>query len=346
VSPVNDQSPPEGTQLVKAAAISSVFGGIILMGVKFWGYIQTSSQAVFSDAMESIVNVVASGLLLFVIIYSSKPADEDHPYGHGKAEYFSAAFEGGLITFAGLVIVAEAISALVQDRTLFNPQLGLAVVVGAGLGNLLLGLTLLRIGKARGSVALVASGKHLLSDFFTSVAVVVGLAMVVWTGIKWLDSATAILVGLLLAREGLRLVRSSVGGLLDAEDLETLKQLEKIFTPLATEGVIQIHHVKVIRSGAYHHIDAHLVIPEFWDIARAHARTDAFEAAVIKNYPYGGEMNFHLDPCRRAYCQVCDLGQCPIREEAFTKRMPVRLDHLRDKEEPREYQGLGTQPPS
>ncbi|MCB0386118.1 MAG: cation transporter, partial [Bdellovibrionales bacterium] len=299
--------------LVRSAALTSLIGGVILMSVKFWGYTQSGSQAVFSDAMESIVNVIAAGLALFVIYYAMKPADDDHPYGHGKAEYFSSAFEGGLITFAGLVILAEAIAALVQGRVLHNAYIGILVVAGAGIGNLILGLALLRVGNSRKSVALVASGKHLMSDFWTSVAVVGGLLLVWLTGIYWLDSATAIVIGGLLSREGYKLVRSSVGGLLDQEDIEVLQELEAIFSPLATEGIIQIHHVKVIRSGAYHHIDAHLVLPEFWDIAQAHHRTDNFESRVIKNYPYGGEMNFHLDPCRKAYCSVCDLENCPIR---------------------------------
>ncbi|MCB0366503.1 MAG: cation transporter [Bdellovibrionales bacterium] len=316
------------------------------MVVKFWGYTQSGSQAVFSDAMESIVNVVAAGLALFVIYYATKPADDDHPYGHGKAEYFSAAFEGGLITFAGLVIVIEAITALVQERQLYNAYLGIMVVAGAGVGNLILGLALLRVGKTRKSIALVASGKHLLSDFWTSVAVIGGLVLVWLTNLTWLDSATAIIIGVLLAREGFKLVRGSVGGLLDQEDLDVLQELESIFSPLATGGIIQIHHVKVIRSGAYHHIDAHLVLPEFWDIAQAHDRTDEFETLVIKNYPYGGEMNFHLDPCRKAYCAVCDLENCPVRAEQFKKRMPVKLDHLRSREEPKEFRVKGTSRPT
>ena len=336
----------DDASLTKSAALTSLIGGIVLMGVKFWGYTQTGSQAVFSDAMESIVNVIAASLALFVVFYAAKPADDDHPYGHGKAEYFSAAFEGGLITFAGLVIIAEAISALVQGRQVFNAQFGILIVAGAGIGNLILGLALLRVGKSRQSVALIASGKHLMSDFWTSVAVIGGLALVWWTGLTWLDSATAILIGILLAREGFKLVRGSVGGLLDEEDIEVLRELEAIFSPLATGGIIQIHHVKVIRSGAFHHIDAHLVLPEFWNITQAHDRTDAFEERVTANYPYGAEMNFHLDPCRHAYCSVCDLKECPVRTEEFKERMPVKLDHLRSKEEPKEYRIKGSSYPT
>lgn len=337
----------KNTFLTKAASLTSLIGGLAFMLIKFWGYTQTSSQAVFSDAMESVVNVVAACLALFVVFYAALPADEDHPYGHGKAEYFSAAFEGGLITFAGLVIMVEAISGVVQGKTLYNPQFGMLTVVGAGVGNLILGLFLLWVGKDRQSVALVASGKHLMSDFWTSVAVVVSLGLVWWTDINWFDSVIAILIGTLLAHEGFKLVRGSIGGLLDKEDLELLRELEGIFSPLATDGIIQIHHVKVIRSGSFHHIDAHLVLPEFWDIAKAHDRTDSFQEKVAFQYPYSEvEMNFHLDPCRHAYCSVCDLKNCLARVEEFKERMPVKLDHLRSKEEPKEYRVKGSSYPT
>ena len=335
-----------GAFLVKGASLTSLIGGVALMALKFWAYTQTSSQAVFSDAMESIANVVAACLALFAVFYASRPADEGHPYGHGKAEYFSAAFEGGLVTFAGLVIVIEAISAIMQGRVLYNPHFGIVIVAGAGIGNLILGLALLRIGRGHQSAALVASGKHLMSDFWTSVAVVVGLGLVWWTGMNWLDSTIAILIAALLICEGFKLVRRSIGGLLDEEDLEILHKLKGIFTPLATDGIIQIHHVKVIRSGVFHHIDAHLVLPEYWDIAKAHDKTDEFAEKITSQYPYRAEMNFHLDPCRHAYCSVCDLKDCPIRVERFKERMPVKLDHLRSREEPKEYRAKGSSCPT
>lgn len=328
---------PDSVLLVKGAALSSLLLGILLMIFKFWGYRQSGSQSVFSDAMESIVNVVAAGLALFVVHYSSKPADQDHPYGHGKVEFFSAAFEGGLISFAGVLIFIEAVNSIINEQLIHDPGIGLIVVAVAGLGNMSLGFVLLRIGRRHRSLALVASGKHLLADFWTSVGVLGGLGLVYWTHLTWIDNATAILIGVLLIWEGAKLVRRSVGGLLDEEDLEVLGQLENIFSRLAVGGIIQIHHVKVIRSGAFHHIDAHLVIPEFWDITEAHLRTTKFEKQVINYYPYEGEINFHLDPCRRAYCQVCDLTDCPIRTEAFVQRMPVRLEHLRSKVEPKEF---------
>lgn len=318
----------------KWAAVVSLVVGIFLMLTKFWAHNLTNSQAIFSDAMESIVNVVAAGLALFVIYYASKPLDKDHPYGHGKVEYFSSAFEGGLITFAAVLIVVDAVKKYFSGNELTELSLGLVIVCAAGIANLLLGLFLIQQGKKNGSTALRASGKHVITDFWSSVIIILGLAVVVLTGLHWLDSVLAFLVGCYLAYEGVKLVRESIGGLMDEEDLSVLEDLSKIFDSVEFRGIIQIHHVRVIRSGWYHHIDAHVVLPEFWDVNTVHDVMLQFEKAVIKNYKFGGEMNFHVDPCRRVYCKNCDLANCSVREEPFHEKIHNTVEHLRSQHEP------------
>jgi cation diffusion facilitator family transporter len=182
--------------------------------------------------MESIVNVVAATLALFVIYYAAKPVDEDHPYGHGKVEYFSAAFEGGLISLAAVLIAIDAVKKILEPEPLQDLTLGLLLVVGAGVGNLLLGLFLIRRGKATGSLALRASGKHVITDFWTSAMVIAGLAVVGVTGWIWLDPLLALGVGLYLGYQGFQLVRESVAGLMDAEDPRVLADLAVIFSPM------------------------------------------------------------------------------------------------------------------
>ena len=319
------------------AALLSVSVGALLMVFKFWAYNLTQSQAVYSDAMESIVNVVAAGLALFVVIYGAKAPDKDHPYGHGKVEYFSAAFEGGLIAFAAVLILIASVQAYLKGLPLKELNAGMWIVAGAGVGNLLLGLVLIQVGKKNNSVALRASGHHVISDFWTSVGVVVGLLLVKFTGYIWLDSFFAFIVGLYLAYTGFKLVKHSVGGLMDEEDLDVLQELAIVFAKYARPGFIQFHHVKVIRSGDFHHIDAHIVIPEFWNVERVHDEIFAFEKVVIDGYKHNGEMNFHVDPCRRAYCQACDLKTCEIRQNDFKQKIPIVLDHLRSPDEPEEY---------
>ncbi|MCB9025746.1 MAG: cation transporter [Bdellovibrionaceae bacterium] len=319
------------------AAISSLLIGTTLMFFKFWAYNLTGSEAIRSDAFESIVNVFTAGFAIFVIYYAAKPADTDHPYGHGKVEYFSAAFEGGLISFAALYIIIEGIRALLGDHKLKNLDSGLNITFAAGVVNLLLGWFLIHMGKKNKSSALRASGHHVISDFVTSAGVVLGLVIVKLTNIFWIDAAVAIFVGLYLAYTGIRLARESIGGLLDAEDINLLKELAEVFQKSMIPGIIQLHHVKIIRSGFYHHIDAHVVLPEFWDVAHVHEKVNEFENKVIKNYHFNGEMNFHMDPCRRVYCKFCNLENCSLRQEEFKEKMQVNISQLRSRDEPKEF---------
>ena len=316
------------------AATISLFVGAFLLVFKFWAFNLTNSQAIFSDALESIVNVIVAFLSIFIVNYAIKPVDQDHPYGHGKIEYFSSAFEGGLITFAAFFIMIESLRNYFEGYKIDHIDLGMVVVFFAGGVNFLLGLFLIRMGKKNQSIALRAGGHHVLSDFWTSLGVFLGLVLYYFTGLRWLDSAIAFIVGVYLMITGLRLVKESVGGLMDEENVETLKELAKIFSNNLIDGIIQIHHVKVIRSGPHHHIDAHVVLPEFWTVSESHEKMNLFEKSVIENYEYSGEINFHLDPCRRVYCKVCSLKNCSIRKEAFEERMPILLGHIRSKNEP------------
>lgn len=331
----NSSGPSEiNDPLVRFATYVSIVVSVVLLVAKFWAYRITGSQAVFSDAMESIVNVVAAGLAVLVVWIARKPADRDHPYGHGKIEFFSAAFEGGLIAFASILICAEAVQALIRGQALTAPLVGLVVTVAAGLANAALGFFLLRVGRKHKSAALEASGHHVLSDFWTSVGVAAGLVLVPMTGLEWIDPAVALLMGLLLARTGFGLVRRSVGGLLDEEDREILGHLLKSIGRERPTGIIQLHHVRVIRSGHFHHIDAHAVVPEFWDVSEAHEKTEQFEAKLIADYPYPGELHLHVDPCRRAYCRNCDVADCPIRQHAFEHLRQLSIEELTNPEEP------------
>ncbi len=334
---MNHSQPALETRHSRVAASLSLAIGALLLALKFWGFRVTGSQAVFSDAMESIVNVAAAIVALIVVVMAARPADKGHPYGHGKIEFFSAAFEGGLIAFAAALICVEAVQALIAGRAVHEAGFGVMIVLGAGVVNLLLGLYLLRAGRKNRSAALAASGQHVLSDFWTSVGIALGLTLVSWTGRQWLDPLTALIVGLALGKTGVKLVRRSVGGLLDEEDREVLGRLVEIIAAKRGDGIIQVHHCRVIRAGGYHHIDAHVVVPEFWGVAKAHGETDAFERAAMSAYPYDGELHFHVDPCRRAYCRFCAVEDCPIRERAFERRRAVNIDELTNPDEPAQF---------
>jgi cation diffusion facilitator family transporter len=310
---------------VRAGLISLVVA-VVLLAAKYQAYRMTGSTAILSDALESIVNVVAAVFALGGIAFAAQPADRNHPYGHGKIEFFSAAFEGGLIAFAAVLIIYEVTQALLHGVEIRALDAGLAIVVGAGLANLALGLYLLRVGRAYQSLTLVADGKHVLSDFWTSVGIVVGLLLVRATGIWWLDPATAGVVALNLMWTGFRLVRHAAGGLLDEEDTGLVSRLLGALDSRLGQGVIRVHHLRAIRAGRFHHVEAHLVVPEFWSVDQAHELSEDLAARVIADLGVEGELVFHTDPCHRIYCAMCDLDDCTIRREPFRDRPTLSLE--------------------
>jgi cation diffusion facilitator family transporter len=260
------------------------------------------------------------------VLFAGRPADRNHPCGHGKIEFFSAAFEGGLIAFAAVLIVFAVGQSVLRGPEVRQIEAGVGIVFAAGLVNLVLGMFLVRTGRRHGSLTLVADGQHVLSDFWTSLGVVVGLLLVRVTGLPWLDPLVAILVALNLMRTGLGLVRHAAGGLLDEEDTPLLKRLLTVLERHVGQGVIRVHHLRAIRAGRFHHVDAHLVVPEFWPVDRAHELAETLAARVIAQLGVEGELSFHTDPCHRAYCAMCDLDDCPVRREPFGGRPALTLE--------------------
>ena len=310
---------------LRAGAISLAVS-VVLLGAKYQAYLLTGSTAILSDALESIVNVVAAVFGLGGLVFAGRPADRNHPYGHGKIEFFSAAFEGGLIAFAAVVIIYEVVLSLIRGGEVRRLESGLLIVLAAGLVNLVLGWYLLRTGRKHASLTLVADGQHVLSDFYTSAGIVVGLLLVRVTGVAWLDPLVAAVVALNLMWTGFRLVRHAAGGLLDEEDTPLLDRVLDVLRGHVGQGVIRVHHLRAIRSGRFHHVDAHLVVPEFWSVDQAHELAEDLARQVIKEVGVEGELVFHTDPCHRAYCAMCDLEDCVVRREPFRARPLLTLE--------------------
>jgi cation diffusion facilitator family transporter len=316
----------EDARIRLRAGLISLVVAVLMLAAKYQAYRMTGSTAVLSDALESIVNVAAAIFALGGLLFAGRPADRNHPYGHGKIEFFSAAFEGGLIAFASVLIVYEAAQSLLAGAEVRQISTGILIVFGAGLVNLVLGWYLVRTGRRYQSLTLVADGKHVISDFWTSLGVVVGLLLVHLTGLAWLDPLVALLVALWLLWTGFRLVRHAAGALLDEEDPALLSRVLNALQGYVGHGVIRIHHLRAIRAGRFHHVEAHLVVPEFWSVERAHDVSEDVAARVIRDLGVEGEMVFHTDPCHRAYCALCDLEDCPIRREPFLKVTPLTLE--------------------
>jgi cation diffusion facilitator family transporter len=325
----NHLTPTELAQR-RRAALASVSVGIALLVVKFAAYFLTRSTAILSDALESIINVVASGFALFSITLSGRPPDDSHPYGHGKIEFFAAGFEGALIVAAAFGIAIVALRDLLHPPELLNLNLGIGLLALGGVVNFALGWYLIRSGRSSRSETLVADGHHVQSDAWTSFGVLVGLVLVKVTGWAWLDPAVAIVVAVNILVTGRRLIRESAAGLMDESDPEFLGKVADALEDVRKPGWIAPHHLRSRRTGAVRHTDFHMVLPRFWDLTTSHEVQEAIEPAIIEATGEPGQVLVHFDPCNRAYCAQCDLPDCPVRDDAFTSRSRWRVEDLVD----------------
>ena len=307
-------------------ALLSIVAGAVLLGLKYLAYVLSGSVALKSDAIESIVNVVAALFALGAVVFAGRPADKKHPYGHGKIEHFSAAFEGGLISLASVFILFEAAKGFIYGVEFKNLGLGLAVNLFAGALNGVLGWFMLRQGRRTRSRALEADGHHILSDFWTSVGIALGLIAVKFTGAKWVDPLMAMVVGLLLARTGFRLVKESSQALLDMEDPDVLGKVLEAMNRVRTLDIIAIHEMRTFRSGRYTHVDVHIVVPEFYPVRQAHDLCEEFGKRALVDGNIEGEMHTHVDPCGRIYCDRCPVEDCAIRQAPKTNEATFILE--------------------
>ena len=306
----------------RAAWLSLVVGLVIFLG-KLATWQLTGSVAVLSDALESTVNIAAAALLVFSMQLAARPADRDHPYGHGKVEFLSAGVEGALIVVAALLIAIEAVGQLLDPQPLHDLNLGLFALAGLSLGNAALGAYLVRTGRAAHSLALIADGKHVLADVWTSAGVLGGLALVQLTGFAWLDPVVALAVAANIVREGLRLARSAVRGLMDEADPALLEALAATFARARPPEWIDAHGLRAWRSGAMVHVDLHLVVPRYYDAARLHEVSETVEARLLAGLAEPGEAVVHFDPCGPVHCAGCEMPECHVRGAAFKARAPI-----------------------
>lgn len=311
-----------------AAIILSLFVGTALMAAKFYAYHLTHSSAIFSDALESIINVVASAFALGSIVLAARPPDRSHPFGHGKVEYFSAGFEGALIIIAAIGIFKSAWHHILHPQELPNLTSAILVLLGAGVINFALGIILLRVGKKTHSMALTADGKHVLTDVYTSAGVFLGLLLVQLTHLYWLDGIIACLVGLSILYTGIMLVKQSFAGLMDAAEPQLLEKISRILEEHRKPDWVGIHNLKVFRSGTLLNINLHLTLPRDFTLEEAHLEAEELEA-VIKGH-FNGQANvlIHPDPCGDPECPVCRRFACDLRNKKTADNTSWNVDVL------------------
>jgi cation diffusion facilitator family transporter len=298
-----------------AVITASLLVSILLLGVKFYAYSLTQSSAILSDALESIINVVASGFALWSIYLAAKPPDPNHPYGHGKIEYFSAGFEGALIILAAVGICYEAMPRVWHPRALLHLGEGLLVLVGASVVNLVMGMVLIRAGNRTQSLTLTADGKHILTDVFTSAGVLIGLGLALFTGWYWLDGLIACVVALNILVTGWKLVRTAFAGLMNETDPHLLEEISTILAKHRKDHWIDIHKLRAWRSGERMHVDFHLIMPRAMTLDEGHHEVKELENIFKEHFQGPADILIHVDPCTNGECPICGHNPCILRSE-------------------------------
>ncbi len=299
----------------------------MLMLAKFGAYFLTASNFVLTDAAESIVNVFASSFAFFSIYLAALPRDENHPYGHGKVEYFSVFIEGSLISLAAIIIIVKSIYGLFYPNNIKDLLAGALIIGCTGIVNGALGYYMIRKGKALPSITIEADGRHLLTDMVTSVGLVVGLLLIHFTKIVWLDSALSIFVGLYIIYSGYTLVRRSVSGLMDEADFDVVKEVLKVLNEKRRVEWIDIHNFRAQKYGNELHIDCHMTLPNYFDLNRVHQEVKLVDILINKEVTQT-ELFIHTDPCLPECCHYCSMPNCPIRSETKTEDIIWTMDKI------------------
>lgn len=258
----------------------SILTAIVTIGLKMWAYLVTDSVGLFSDALESVVNLVAAITVLIAIVVAARPPDDEHSFGHHKVAYFSSGMEGGLIVMTAAVIVISAIRRAQDVQPLQSLDIGIVMTGLATALNFVVSLILKRAGKRHRSIALEADGHHLMSDVWTSLAVIAGLGMVWLTGWQWLDIVIALGVALHILVVGYKLLRKSMLGLMDtAWPVEEQAQLIEILEQFG-EGELTFHALRTRISGSVRFVSLHLQVPGDWRVQKGHVVMDRLEAQI------------------------------------------------------------------
>ncbi len=301
---------------------------IFLFAIKITAWYITNSVAILTDALESIVNIIAGLIGVYSLYVSAKPKDEDHPYGHGKVEFISAAIEGTLIAVTGLLIIYEAIIHLVHPNTIQKLDYGIVLVLATGVINFVLGQICINVGKKNDSLALMASGKHLRTDTWSTVGICVGLWLMYLTNFRWLDSAVAILFSFIIIFTGYKIIRSSIAGIMDEADAELLKKVVSLLDENRRPNWIDLHNLRIIKYGSTLHLDCHLTVPWYLNVHEAHQEIDALSSLVKDKYGESVELFVHSDGCLDFSCNICSKTDCSVRQHLFKKHIVWTIENI------------------
>lgn len=306
--------------------ILAVLVGALLFVIKIIAWYLTNSVAILTDALESIVNILAGSFTLYSLYLSSIPKDRNHPYGHGKIEFISAGVEGTLILIAGGFILFEAFKRLFIGGADLNQLLsqlnsGLLLVGITGVINYLVGYIAVRKGNNTNSIALIAGGKHLQSDAYSTAGLMLGLLLILITKQIWIDAVIALIFGCIIIYTGLKIVRASVAGIMDEADEALIDSLAEEATLHRRDTWIDLHDVRLVKYGSHLHLDCHLTVPWYFTVREGHQELDYFEKTLRKKFGKDLDITAHADDCRPASCKICPLQNCAHRQHEMVEKL-------------------------
>lgn len=290
---------------------------VLLFIVKIIAWWLTHSVAILTDALESVVNVVAGFISLYSLYVAAKPRDLDHPYGHGKAEFISAAFEGTMIAIAGGIIIFESITGLLHPKELHQLNIGILLIGFSAILNFIIGWICIKNGKKNNSLALVASGKHLQSDTYSTLGIIVGLILIYFTHFNQLDNFVAIGFAFYIIYTGYTIIRSSLEGIMDKADTELLSKMVDVLNKNRKDNWIDLHNIRIIKFGSVLHLDAHLTLPWFLNVHESNAEIDQLSQFVKDEFGESMELFVHSDGCLEFSCRICHKQDCAVRQHPF-----------------------------
>jgi cation diffusion facilitator family transporter len=295
------------------------FLAIFLFAIKLLAWRWTKSVAVFTDAMESTVNV-ATGLIGWYSVWlASKPRDKNHPYGHGKAEFISSGVEGSLIFFAGILIIYEAVMHLKSPHPVQRLDWGLALLALTAAANFLVGRYAIAQGKKAKSATLQAGGKHLCTDTYSTIGIIIGLILLMITKWAWLDAGVAIIFACIILITGYKVIRKSLAGIMDEADFTLLDELIIFLQANRAPEWTDLHNLRMIQYGNILHLDGHLTLPWYFTVREAHTEIEKLDQLIKNKFGDAIELFVHVDGCESFSCKICTLEKCAVREHAFER---------------------------
>ena len=301
---------------------------IILFITKLIAWFLTSSLAILTDALESIVNIVAGFLGLYSLNLSAKPKDADHPYGHGKVEFLSAGVEGSLVIMAGFYIIYKAVQSFFYPHLIAKLDFGIILIALTAIVNFIVGKVSIALGKRNRSLQLIAGGKHLITDTYSTSGILVGLLIIYFTGYNFIDSLIACIVAIIIIYTGYKIVRVSIAGIMDEADDNLLKEIVELLNKNRKENWIDLHNTRIIKYGSTLHCDCHLTVPWYLNVNEAHHEIESLSSLIKNEFKESVEFFVHSDGCKDFSCKICSKHNCMVRKHPFERRIEWTVSNI------------------